>query len=187
MQRLIATGFFAASALFISATPAAAQDGDYRVNQLIVYGDDQCPPSQGNEITVCARKDEGERFRIPEELRLSNDVANKAWTERVLAYETVGNSGIMSCSPVGAGGEFGCTQKLIDAAYDEKKQSSSLRFGQLIADEREKRLSTVDEDAAAEQARVEVIEQEHEARKAAESAAAAPAPHVHGPAAAPGE
>ena len=41
------------------AVPAQAQDqpGD-RVNQLVIYGDDPCPPSTDNEIVVCARKDE---------------------------------------------------------------------------------------------------------------------------------
>ena len=172
MQRLIALGFLAASAALVPATPAAAQGVDYRVNQLIIYGDDQCPESTGSEITVCARKEENERFRIPEELRMSEDVANKAWTERVVAYETVGNFGTNSCSPVGDGGWTGCSQKLINAAYAEKKQSSALQFGQLIEQEREKRLSTLEEEAAAEQSRVEEIEKEHDARQAAEQQAA---------------
>lgn len=43
----------------------AAQDRDHRVNQLIVYGDDQRPPSTGDEITVCARKAESERYSSP--------------------------------------------------------------------------------------------------------------------------
>ena len=172
MQRLIAIGFLAASAALIPATPAAARDADYRVNQLIVYGDDECPESTNSEITVCARKDESERFRIPEELRMSDDVANKAWTERVVAYETVGNFGTNSCSPVGDGGWTGCSQKLINAAYAEKRQSSALQFGQLIEQEREKRLSTLEEEAAAEQSRVEEIEKQHEARQAAEQQAA---------------
>lgn len=172
MQRLIAIGLLAASAAVIPAAPALAQDADYRVNQLIIYGDDECPQSTGNEITVCARKEEGERFRIPEELRQSDDAANRAWTDRVLAYETVGNTGIMSCSAVGDGGWTGCSQKLINAAYAEKKQSSALQFGQLIQQEREKRLSTLDKEAAEEQSRVEEIEKEHDARAAAEQQAA---------------
>jgi hypothetical protein len=48
------------------ATPALAQDAraapaDEKVNMVIVYGDDACPPSTGNEITDCARKGESER------------------------------------------------------------------------------------------------------------------------------
>ena len=98
-MRIISSAALATFALALGlAAPVAAQEdeaaGDYRVNQLIIYGDDECPVSTAAEITVCARKDEGERYRIPEDLRLSEDPANSAWTERVLAYETVGNTGI---------------------------------------------------------------------------------------------
>ncbi len=169
--------FAAAIALFLSiaglAMPAAAQDdaGD-KVNQLIIYGDDPCPQSSPDEITVCARKAEEERYRIPEVLRDNNTgPENQSWTNRVEAYETVGRNGTQSCSPVGAGGEYGCTQKLIKAAYAEREQSSDVRFGQLIAKARSERLSTIDSDAAAEQARVEQLEQEYDERAAAERAA----------------
>ena len=162
--------------LSLGAVPAAAQDdnasaGGDRVNQLIVYGDDPCPQSTADEITVCARKDESERYRIPEPLRGSDSPANTAWTNKVEAYETVGSFGTLSCSPAGAGGWLGCTQHLIDAAYAEKKESSEVKFSELIQKEREKRLSTIDADAAAQQARVEEAEQayfDQQKRKAAE-------------------
>ena len=170
MKRLIAAGF-AMSTMIAWTAPAAAQDKDYRVNQLIIYGDDQCPQSTSDEITVCARTPEGERFRIPEDLRMSSDPSNKAWTERVMAYETVGATGINSCSPVGMGGELGCTQKLLAATRGEQKESGAARFGELISKAREERLSTVDQDAAEEQARVEQAEKEYTERKAAEAAA----------------
>ncbi len=170
MKRLIAASF-AAATLFAWTSPAAAQDKDYRVNQLIIYGDDQCPQSTANEITVCARKAENERFRIPEDLRTSDNPANKAWTERVLAYETVGATGINSCSPVGMGGELGCTQKLLTAARGEKKESGDGRFNTLISKARQERLSTVDQDATEEQKRVEQAEKEYSDRKAAQDSA----------------
>jgi hypothetical protein len=170
----------AVATLFAVATPALAQDdgpvetGSERVNQVIVYGDDPCPASSGDEITVCARKEETERYRIPEILRQSDDPANVAWSERVTAYETVGKFGTMSCSPSGIGGWTGCTQLLIDAAYAEKDGSSDIRFSELIEEERAKRLSTIDEEAAAQQARVEMLEKEYEARLEAEREAALP-------------
>ncbi|MGD9471491.1 MAG: hypothetical protein AB7G24_03940 [Novosphingobium sp.] len=175
-MRIISSAVLATFALALGlAAPVAAQEdeaaGDYRVNQLIIYGDDECPVSTAAEITVCARKDEGERYRIPEDLRLSEDPANSAWTERVLAYETVGNTGINSCSPVGGGGELGCTQQLIDKAAAERKESSSIRFSELIAKAREERMSGVDAEAAAAQARVEEEEAAYFERKAAEDAA----------------
>ena len=170
----------ALAALFAVATLALAQndgpveEGSERVNQVIVYGDDACPPSTGDEITVCARKEEAERYRIPEILRQSDDPANVAWSERVTAYETVGKFGTMSCSPSGIGGWTGCTQMLIDAAYAEKEGGSDVRFSELIEQERAKRLSTIDEEAAAQQERVEMLEKEYEARLAAERDAALP-------------
>lgn len=161
-----------ASAAFALASPAAAQDsGGERVNQLIVYGDDPCPASDDGTITVCARKDEGERFRIPEVLR--NDplaVQNEAWTQRVKAYETVGAAGTKSCSPVGPGGMTGCMEQLIGRAYAEKAQGDDVQMGKLIEAEREKRLSTIDAEAAAEQARVEVLEKQYEEKRKREEA-----------------
>jgi hypothetical protein len=151
---------------------AAAQAPGERVNQLIVYGDDPCPQSSANEITVCARKDESERYRIPKDLRDDpNNPKNEPWTDRVEAYETVGAQGIASCSPVGPGGASGCMAKLIDAAYKERRDGASAQFGRLIEAEREKRLSTIDAEAAATQARVEQLAKEYDAKVARERAA----------------
>lgn len=157
-----------ASGAALLPLPAAAQDqaGD-RVNTVIIYGDDECPTSDGNEITVCARLDESERFRIPERLRQSEDPANEAWASRVRAYEAVGNFGPLSCSTVGSGSELGCTPQLIEAAYAERRAGSDVRFSQLIEQERAERLSTIDAEAAATQARVEEQERLYEARQRA--------------------
>ncbi|WP_404479496.1 hypothetical protein [Novosphingobium sp. BL-52-GroH] len=182
MTRLLTTAALGAlAALTLTASPAFAQEdaglggGDEKVNQLIIYGEDPCPPSGSTEITVCARKPEAERYRIPEPLRGIDSPKADAWTNKVEAYETVGAFGNLSCSPVGAGGSLGCTQRLIDRAYAEKKNGSDVRFGELIAAEREKRLSSIDQDAAAQQARVEEAEKayfEQRKRQEAESDAA---------------
>ena len=162
------------------AVPAAAQDapasGGEKVNTVIVYGDDPCPQSQGDEITVCARKAEAERYRIPAPLREVPSARSEAWNERVLAYETVGRTGINSCSPVGPGGSLGCTQKLIDAAYAEKRGSGDVQFSRMIEEERAKRAAIVDEEAAATQARVEQAEREYEARQRAQQDSGATKP-----------
>lgn len=153
------------------AVPARAQDAGEKVNQLIIYGDDPCPASQGSEITVCARKAESERYRIPAPLRETGSLQkNEAWNNKVLAYETVGSAGTQSCSPVGAGGWTGCANKLIGNAYAEKRQSSDVRFSELIQAEREKRLATIDKDAADAQARVEQAEKDYDARQRAAQA-----------------
>jgi hypothetical protein len=151
---------------FAQAGPADPGPSDERVNQVIVYGDDPCPKAtSANEITVCARKEEGERYRIPEPLRGMDNPVNRAWTDRVLAYETVGKTGTLSCSPVGPGGFTGCTQNLIQNAYAEKKQTGGVKFSDLIEAERAKRLSTTDQDARETQARVEAEERAYEARQ----------------------
>jgi hypothetical protein len=184
--RLLAPAFLLVPAVLLGAAPAQAArartpvpeaqpaddgpaQGDEKVNQLIVYGDDPCPVSTAEQITVCARKDEAERFRIPAPLRDNpTDPRNQSWTDRVKAYETVGAAGINSCSPVGSGGASGCTTRLIQDAYAEKKQGSDVQFGKLIEEERQRRMSTIDKDAAAEQSRVEQLEKEYEARLARE-------------------
>ncbi|HYD24633.1 MAG TPA: hypothetical protein VEB68_07530, partial [Croceibacterium sp.] len=134
----------AATIIGLAPAPAAAQDdaGD-RVNTVIIYGEDECPSSAGGEIVVCARLDESERYRIPEALRQSDDPANEAWTSRVKSFETVGDFGPLSCSPVGLGGELGCTAQMIEQAYAEKRQGSDVRFSQLIAAARADRLATI--------------------------------------------
>ncbi|WP_225205720.1 hypothetical protein [Novosphingobium huizhouense] len=162
---------FAPSPVLAQAAPGE------KVNQLIVYGDDPCPESKDGSITVCARKEESERFRIPAPLRDNpNAAVNQGWTDRVKAYETVGAAGAYSCSPVGSGGASGCMAKLINQAYAEKKQGTDVQMGKLIEEERARRLQTIDADAAAEQARVEQLEKQYDARIARERAAEAAAP-----------
>ena len=144
-----------------AALEAGSTDSDYTVNQLIIYGDDECPQSTGNEIVVCARKSENERYRIPENLRLSGDPANESWTKRVLSYETNSPYGQYACTPVGATGAAGCTAELIDQAFEERATGQNVRFSQLIEEARAERLSEIDERTAEEQDRVEQIEREY--------------------------
>lgn len=182
----------AATALGLAATPAAAQDeGGDRVNTVIIYGDDECPVSTDEMITVCARLDESERYRIPSRLRQSSSPQNESWTQRALALEAVGDFGPLSCTPTGIGGDLGCTVDMIEQAYAERASSSEVRFAELIAQEREERLSTIDADAALTQARVEELEEaEFERRRAAQGQdlpgeGAQPAPEVVDPDAIP--
>lgn len=156
--------------------PAAAQEepGE-KVNMVIVYGEEACPASRGDEIVVCARKPESERYRIPAPFRGGdpNSTVNTSWAERARSFETVGQSGINSCSPVGINGASGCMAKLIHDAYAERRQPSDVHFGKAIEEARAKRAATVDANAAAEQARVEQIEKQIDERNAAEEAAKA--------------
>lgn len=147
--------------LLASAAPAFAQGlagpqpGDEKINQLIIYGDDACPQSNDDQIVVCARLAEADRYRIPKKLRdVENTPIKEAWTNRVLAYESVAASGTLSCSAIGAGGFTGCGLKDIDSAYAEKSQDIGLAFGRLIAAERNKRLSGIDAESELVEERV---------------------------------
>lgn len=173
---LIAVAAGIAASSMVPGVATAQSSEDERVNQVIVFGDDACPTSSDHEITVCARKPESERYRIPQALRSTPSIQNDAWNNRVLAYETVGKSGAQSCTPVGPGGWTGCATKLIGQAYAERETDPNIRFGELIAAERAKRLSTIDADAAATQARVEQAEKEYaERERKRQDAEAAPA------------
>lgn len=169
-----------------SGTPALAQEAaEPKVNMVIVFGKDKCPESDADTITVCARKDEDERFRIPVALRENPSPLNEAWNQKVRAYETVTRSGAQSCSPVGAGGWTGCSSKLINEAYAEKQSDPSIRAAQLIADERAKRLATIDSDAAETQADVEQQEEQILARRKLEQQASGQVPEPETPPAPP--
>lgn len=170
-MRAIAT-IFAVLAAGFSASPIVAQQAaEPKVNMVIVYGNDKCPESDGETIVVCPRLDEGERYRIPPSLRSSQAPANEAWTQRVRSLEYVGQSGTMSCSPVGVGGWTGCAGRLIDQAYAEKATGPGVRAGELIAAEREKRLAGIDAEAAETQALVEQQEEQLIARRKLEEQA----------------
>jgi hypothetical protein len=134
------------------AAPAAAQPAieEVKINQLIVYGEDPCPRSDDEEIIVCARRPEADRFRIPEPLRRNpNDPANRTWTDRAIELSYVGRGGIGSCSPVGPGGMIGCYNQLVDQARAERATSDEVNWNRLIEEARQERLSRIDAEAAA--------------------------------------
>lgn len=175
MNRLVAAAAFSMSAILGLAAPAAAQEAaNEKVNMVIAYAEDECPEAIGDEIVVCEILVEAERYRIPSELRSSDSPENTAWARRVDQLKMIGSFGTLSCSPAGSGGVVGCTQQMIDAAFADKAEGSRVRFAQLIAQAREERLSTIDEDAAAEQERVEQIEREYLERLERERAAELP-------------
>jgi len=140
------------------ADSAADADSANNMNLVIVYGNDSCPSSKGEEITVCARKPESERYRIPEGLRDHPSPQNESWTNRVSSYERVGAAGTQSCSATGAGGWTGCMHNFVANAYAEKKDSTDTHFSEMVAQERARREATIDADAAKTQAAVEAAE-----------------------------
>ncbi|MEZ5655511.1 MAG: hypothetical protein R3E04_06460 [Sphingobium sp.] len=175
MKRMLAATL-PLTALF-SALPATAQQTPAgppaeRIKQVIVYGDDPCPVSEGNEIVVCARQEESERFRIPETLRGTepDSPQNEAWTNRVKSIEYIGASGTESCSPVGGGGFTGCFEKMARQAKAERARMGDKSWADLVAAERAKRLSTIDADSEEIEAQVKAEEKARAEAKAAETA-----------------
>jgi hypothetical protein len=164
----------AAVAVLALASPAAAQSASEKINMVIAYDASECPVAQPGELVVCEILVEADRYRIPSNLRTSDDPTNKSPAGQVEEIKYVGDFGAMSCSPAGAGGFTGCTQKFIDAAYQDRAEADSVRFGLLIEQARQERLSTIDADAAAEQERVEMIEREYMQRLERERAGELP-------------
>jgi hypothetical protein len=122
---MLSTLLFAA----LLAGPAAPQDGakgdgpPSRVRSVLLYGDEQCPKAENpDEIVVCA--DAGESpYRIPKRFRNQPDegAAAQAWTNRVESVEEFNRAGLPnSCSPVGIGGQTGCTRSMIRQWYQER-------------------------------------------------------------------
>ena len=103
--------------------PAAAQARDQSVTRIVVFGEDPCPRSTDDNVVVCARKGESERYRIPEELRENGDrQENSSWAVNARYLETVNETGIQQCSPVGPAGQIGCLQKLITSNKGERRE-----------------------------------------------------------------
>ena len=103
------------------AAPGLAQDRP--IARIVVYGNDPCPRSTDDEVVVCARKDERERYRIPESLRDNSDrQANQSWAARAQYLETQNQTGLQRCTPVGPGGFDGCMQQMIRESYDAREE-----------------------------------------------------------------
>jgi hypothetical protein len=151
-MRLLAAA--AATAAFVAAAPAPAQVADdTKISTMIIYGNDACPPSTGDTIVVCARKPEGERYRIPEVLRGDpNDPKNQAWASRATALEYAGRTGIGSCSTVGPGGASGCFNQIVRQARAERAGAPDVNWNALVEEARRERLGKIDEQAEAEEA-----------------------------------
>jgi hypothetical protein len=112
-----------AAGLAAPTAPAAAQANS--VSEIIVYGTDPCPRSTDDEVVVCARKPESERYRIPEKYRPSGTRQQKeAWANKATEIMTVGATGTNSCSPVGPSGFTGCLTQVIKQARTERRQKA---------------------------------------------------------------
>ena len=115
----------AVAALIVPSAPAFAQNQS-KVSEIIVYGTDPCPRSTDDAIVVCARKSETERYRIPERFRAGGSIQSRqSWAARARQFETVGATGVNSCSPVGPGGFTGCLSQLTRQAFQERGEQNN--------------------------------------------------------------
>ncbi len=109
-------------AVLAAAAPLAAPVQAQRSERVLtIFGEEKCPTSNGEEIVVCRRMPESERYRIPEELRRTENNGRETWGDRVSSLEYVGRSGVQSCSPSGPGGASGCHRELARKACQEDK------------------------------------------------------------------
>lgn len=105
-----------------SATPDAPPG---RVRAVTVFGDDPCPkPANSDEIVVCGRLSENERYRIPKQFRDDGskaDAPNASWASRVRDVDAANRVSIPgSCSVVGTFGQSGCTQQYLQIWQAER-------------------------------------------------------------------
>ena len=141
-----------AVAAIVAILPASAQQpgvavpgaqgpaAEPRVNQVIVYGSDPCPASTDEEITVCARLPEDDRYRIPPNLRENpNAPANQAWASRAYELAYVGRSGTDSCSTAGAGGFTGCFAQILNQARAERRAAGDVNWTRMVEEARQDR------------------------------------------------
>lgn len=117
---------FLLASLLLAPPAMAADPGEPpppRVSTLVVYGNDPCPGSKDDEIVVCARQPENERYRIPKELRKKKgEEATQSWVARARTLDMVSRQGIPnSCSPNGSGGQTGCFRQFQELARAERE------------------------------------------------------------------
>lgn len=109
-------------------TPVAERTGGgetpQRIRSVTVRPGEQCPPSTGDEVVVCYRPD-GSPYRIPSELREETPIPaqNQSWVNRAATVRDVSRvaGGLPNtCSPVGTGGQTGCTG--VQGYYGERRE-----------------------------------------------------------------
>jgi hypothetical protein len=123
MVKNLCLAALALGAPLVFAAPAMAQNAPAN-GVLLIYGNDKCPTdNNGDEIVVCKRADESERFRIPKDLRDAGEIAprNQSFAQRMAPVVTDNPTGIGSCSTVGPGGMTGCFVKAVTQARQETK------------------------------------------------------------------
>jgi hypothetical protein len=100
----------------LSAAPAAAQRST--PGEVVVYGTDPCPRTADDDVVVCKRRPEAERYRLPDALRPGGARQERqSWSKQAEALSNIGSTGLNPCSPVGPMGVAGCSRQEINRAF----------------------------------------------------------------------
>jgi hypothetical protein len=123
---LLALGLSASGALLSVAPTAGAQTAPERTREILIFGNDPCPRSTDDEIFVCRRLPEKDRYRLPEALRPTGPPQlSQSWATRSKALATVGSTGPGTCSGVGPGGTTGCALGEIQQGLAERAEQEA--------------------------------------------------------------
>lgn len=124
---LFSLALLGAPLIGFAAPAAATEPSPQKIFNLVVYGDDPCPQGEGDEIVVCARKPESERYRIPKKLREKPEVSGgPGWGSQVAGMEAAGRVLLPnSCSAVGSNGFTGCNAAMLRQWFAEKRMNES--------------------------------------------------------------
>lgn len=128
----MARSVFIALAFALSCTAAVSAQDDTapsssdmpeRISFLVAFGTEKCREPVGDEIVVCANVPENERYRIPLVLRKKETViTDRSWSSAVETLDSFARDlRPNSCSVNGSGGFTGCTQKLLQTWFAERR------------------------------------------------------------------
>ena len=100
-----------------------------RIRNVQLQRGEKCPTATtDDEVVVCGTVEEP--YRIPKALRESKpDAVQQSWVNRAATMDEVGReaAGLPdTCSPVGSGGQTGCTQKLLRNYAAEKREKQRI-------------------------------------------------------------
>ncbi len=110
-------------ALTLTPGPAPAAEPVRQIH-ITVYGEDHCPEARDDEeVVVCARQPEEERYRVPPALRERRDRPSEtSWQARnEMLEQDARTMRPDSCSVVGSAGQTGCQAAFVRQWYDERR------------------------------------------------------------------
>ena len=125
LRPILAAVLICAPAL-AEAQQAESGQPPQRIRSLTLNATDPCPKSTAEEIVVCSRINPDEQYRVPKELRGTEEVPaqRQSWVNRAAAADEIGRvaGGLPdTCSPVGTGGQTGCSLQRARAFAAEKR------------------------------------------------------------------